>query len=58
MELLRARRAHLVAKCFEGKLDVVVKLPARGVAECVAPSNDDLGVVAETFGGNGSGNEE
>ena len=57
-DLLRARGTHLVAKCFEGKLDVAVEFPARGVAEGVAPGYDDLSLVVEAFGGNGSGNEE
>ena len=58
MELLRARRTHLVAQSFEGKLDEVVEFSARGVAEGVVPSNDDLGFVVKAFGGDGSGNEE
>ena len=58
LELLRARRTHLVAQSFKGERDEVVEFPARGVAEGVAPSNDDLGFVVKTFGGDGSRNEE
>ena len=58
MELLRARRTHLVAQSFKGKLDEVVEFPAGGVAEGVAPSNNDLSFVLEAFGSDGPGDEE
>ena len=58
MELLRARRTHLVAQSFKGKLDEVVEFPAGGVAEGVAPSNNDLSFVLEAFSSNGPGDEE
>ena len=58
LELLRARRTHLVAQSFKGKLDEVVEFPAGGVAEGVAPSNNDLSFVLEAFGSDGPGDEE
>ena len=55
---MRARRTHLVAQSFKGKLDEVVEFPAGGVAEGVAPSNNDLSFVLEAFGSDGPGDEE